>query len=112
MTAECAETARSRFRPDARRPRSLRTPWSAAATIFTPAAQERHPKTSGRATDTLLSASKSTGAVRPDAGLPEVYAFLVGSCAAAAYAHVDDRAQSRALASIFDGLRGRKLQAP
>jgi AcrR family transcriptional regulator len=56
---------------------------------------------------TLLEAAQRAGAVRADAALPEVYALLIGTSRAAAYAGLDARTRARTLAIVFDGLRPR-----
>jgi AcrR family transcriptional regulator len=55
----------------------------------------------------LLDRAQQAGAVRADAALPEVYALLVGSSRAAAYAALDAEVRGKALAIVFDGLRPR-----
>jgi AcrR family transcriptional regulator len=55
----------------------------------------------------LLEQAQRAGAVRADIELPELYALLVGTSRAAAYARLDERVQARTLAIVFDGLRPR-----
>jgi AcrR family transcriptional regulator len=55
----------------------------------------------------LLRRAQEAGAVRDDVDLPELYALLVGTSRAAAYAHLDAEVQARALAIVFDGLTAR-----
>ena len=52
----------------------------------------------------LLQRAQRAGAVRADVELPEVYALLVGTSRAAAYAHLDAEVKDRMLAIVFDGL--------
>lgn len=52
----------------------------------------------------LLHRAQRAGAVRADVELPEVYALLVGTSRAAAYAHLDAEVKERMLAIVFDGL--------
>ena len=59
-----------------------------------------------RAVGVLLGRAQEAGAVRKDIGLPELYALLIGASRAAAFAHLDENVQARALAIVFDGLRG------
>ena len=56
----------------------------------------------------LLDRAKQAGAVRADAAQPEVYALLVGTSRAAAYAALDAEVRGKALAIVFDGLRPRQ----
>ncbi|WP_117209353.1 TetR/AcrR family transcriptional regulator [Allorhizocola rhizosphaerae] len=58
-----------------------------------------------RAVGALLLRAQQAGAVRDDIELPEVYALLVGTSRAAAYAYLDDEVRARVLAIVFDGLR-------
>jgi AcrR family transcriptional regulator len=58
-----------------------------------------------RAVGVLLGRAQEAGAVRKDIGLPELYALLIGASRAAAFAHLDENVQARALAIVFDGLR-------
>jgi AcrR family transcriptional regulator len=53
----------------------------------------------------LLGRAQQAGTVRPDAGLPEVYALLVGTSQAAAHGGLDDAARERMLGIVFDGLK-------
>ena len=53
----------------------------------------------------LLTRAQQAGAVRADAAQPEVYALLVGTSRAAAYAALDAEIRGKALAIVFDGLR-------
>ncbi|HEY4458345.1 MAG TPA: helix-turn-helix domain-containing protein [Pseudonocardiaceae bacterium] len=53
----------------------------------------------------LLIRAQEAGAVRADAAQPEVYALLVGTSRAAAYAQLDAVVRGKALAIVFDGLR-------
>ena len=53
----------------------------------------------------LLDRAKQAGAVRADLALPEVYALLIGSSRAAAYAGLDGELRAKTLAIVFDGLR-------
>jgi hypothetical protein len=55
----------------------------------------------------LLRRAQKAGAVRDDIDLPELYALLIGTSRAAAYAHLDTEVQARALAIVFDGLAPR-----
>jgi AcrR family transcriptional regulator len=55
----------------------------------------------------LLGRARQAGAVRADVALPEVYALLVGSSRAAAYAGLDAELRAKTLAIVFDGLRPR-----
>ena len=55
----------------------------------------------------LLERAQRAGAVRADAALPEVYALLVGTSRAAAYASLDTDVRGKTLAIVFDGLRPR-----
>jgi AcrR family transcriptional regulator len=57
-----------------------------------------------RAVGVLLEHARSAGAVREDIELPELYALLIGTSRAAAYAHFDEDVQARTLAIVFDGL--------
>jgi hypothetical protein len=57
-----------------------------------------------RAVGALLQRAQQTGAVRDDVELAEVYVLLVGISRAAARAHLDEEAQARLLAIVFDGL--------
>jgi AcrR family transcriptional regulator len=60
----------------------------------------------------LLERAKADGHVRSDAALPEVYAVLVGTCRAAAFADLDDAVRARMLAIVFDGLAPPDRRAP
>jgi AcrR family transcriptional regulator len=53
----------------------------------------------------LLTRAQEASAVRADAALPEVYALLVGTSRAAAYAALDTAIRDKTLAIVFDGLR-------
>jgi AcrR family transcriptional regulator len=57
------------------------------------------------AIETLLVQAQRAGAVRTDAGLPEVLGLLSGACLAAKQQHWDAALRERTLAIIFDGLR-------
>jgi AcrR family transcriptional regulator len=59
-----------------------------------------------RAVGVLLVRAQEAGAVRDDIGLPEIYALLIGSSRVAAFSDLDQDANARALAVIFDGLSG------
>lgn len=61
-----------------------------------------------RAVGALLQRAQQAGAVRDDIALPELYALLIGTSRAAAYAHLDQEIQARTLAVVFDGLRYRQ----
>lgn len=61
-----------------------------------------------RAVGVLLERAQETGAVRPDLGLAELYALLIGMSRAAAYASFDADVRDHALGIIFDGLSGRQ----
>ncbi len=52
----------------------------------------------------LLDQAQAAGAVRHDIELPELYALLIGTSRAAAYAQLDEDVQARTLAIVFDGL--------
>ncbi|GAB3970492.1 TetR/AcrR family transcriptional regulator [Actinoallomurus acanthiterrae] len=58
-----------------------------------------------RALGALLRRAQDAGAVRPDIGLPEVLALLVGASQAAEHVAGDDEVRARTLAIVFDGLR-------
>jgi len=60
----------------------------------------------------LLKRAQEAGAVREDIGLPELYALLIGASRAAAFAHLDQNVQARALAIVFDGLAGSPRATP
>jgi AcrR family transcriptional regulator len=60
-----------------------------------------------RAVGVLLERAREAGAVRDDVDLPEVYALLVGTSRAAAYAQLDKDVQTRALTVVFNGLANR-----
>jgi AcrR family transcriptional regulator len=64
-----------------------------------------------QAVGALLDHAKRAGAVRADVELPELYALLIGTSRAAAYARLDSEVQARALAIVFDGLAPR-AEAP
>jgi AcrR family transcriptional regulator len=53
----------------------------------------------------LLDRAQQAGAVRVDVALPEVYALLIGTARAAAYAGLDAELRAKTLAIVFDGLR-------
>ena len=55
----------------------------------------------------LLQRAQEAGAVRDDIDLPELYALLIGTSRAAAYAHLDEKVRDRTLAIVFDGLAPR-----
>lgn len=57
-----------------------------------------------QAVGVLLRRAQQAGAVRNDVDLPELYALLIGTSRAAAYARLDPEVQARALAVVFDGL--------
>ena len=57
----------------------------------------------------LLRRAQRAGAIRGDVELPEVYALLVGTSRAAAYAHLDAEVKERMLTIVFDGLAPRPL---
>lgn len=61
-----------------------------------------------RAFDGLLQRAQHAGAVRDDAGLPEVYALLVSLSQAAAHQHFDEEVSTRMLTIAFDGLAPRR----
>jgi AcrR family transcriptional regulator len=61
-----------------------------------------------RAFDALLQRAQQAGAVRDDAGLPEVYALLVSLSQAAAHQHLDEEVSARMLTIAFDGLAPRR----
>ena len=61
-----------------------------------------------RAFGVLLQRAQQAGVIRDDAGLPEVYALLVGVSRAAAHEHFDDEARARVLTIVFDGLAPRR----
>jgi AcrR family transcriptional regulator len=52
----------------------------------------------------LLARAQRAGAIRADVELAEVYALLVGASQAVARADLDQQAQDRLLAVVFDGL--------
>jgi AcrR family transcriptional regulator len=58
------------------------------------------------AIETLLVRAQRAGAIRGDAGLPEVLGLLSGACLAAKQQRWDSVLRQRTLAIIFDGLRG------
>ncbi|MET9464183.1 helix-turn-helix domain-containing protein [Streptomyces sp. NPDC006544] len=55
----------------------------------------------------LLTAAQRAGAVRPDLGLPELVALLVGTGAMTEHLETDPSARERIFAVVFDGLRPR-----
>ncbi len=57
-----------------------------------------------RAVGVLLEHAQQAGAVRHEVELPELYALLIGTSRAAAYARLDQDVQARTLAIIFAGL--------
>jgi AcrR family transcriptional regulator len=58
-----------------------------------------------RAIDTLLTRAQRAGAVRDDAGLPELLGLIAGACLAAKNQHWSEPLRTRTLGIIFDGLR-------
>jgi AcrR family transcriptional regulator len=58
-----------------------------------------------KAFDALLSRAQRTGAVRADAGFPEVYALLIGASRGATATGLEPDVRDRMLALIYDGLR-------
>src|SRR6266545_209181 len=65
-----------------------------------------------QASDDLRRRAQEAGAVRDDVDLPELYALLIGTSRAAAYAHLDTEVQARALAIVFDGLAAQAKKPP
>lgn len=61
-----------------------------------------------RAFGALLQRAQQAGAVRSDAGLPEVYALLVSVSQAAAHQHLSEEVSARMLTIAFDGLAPRR----
>src|SRR5262249_5210815 len=61
-----------------------------------------------RAFGALLQRAQQTGVIRDDAGLPEVYALLVGVSRAAAHQHLGEEVTARMLTIVFDGLAPRR----
>lgn len=55
--------------------------------------------------DALLSRAQRTGAVRSDAGFPEVYALLIGASRGATATGLEPEVRDRMLGLIYDGLR-------
>ncbi|MGW7685499.1 TetR/AcrR family transcriptional regulator [Kribbella sp. NPDC054772] len=55
----------------------------------------------------LLTAAQQSGAVRADAGMPEVYALLIGASRGATAANLEPELRDRMLALIYDGLKPR-----
>jgi AcrR family transcriptional regulator len=55
----------------------------------------------------LLQRAQQAGVIRGDAGLPEVYALLVGVSRAAAREHLGEQVRARMLTIVFDGLMPR-----
>lgn len=53
----------------------------------------------------LLSEAQRTGAVRRDAGLPEVYALLIGASRGATTRNIDPEVRNRMLGLVYAGLR-------
>jgi AcrR family transcriptional regulator len=53
----------------------------------------------------LLSRAQEAGAVRPDLGLDEFYALLIGASKGAAAMELDEAARDRMLEVVFAGLR-------
>jgi AcrR family transcriptional regulator len=60
-----------------------------------------------RAFGALLQRAQQAGAIRADAGLPEVYALLVGVSQLAARERLDEEVRTRVLTIVFDGLAPR-----
>lgn len=60
-----------------------------------------------RAFGALLRRAQQAGAIRDDAGLPEVYALLAGVSQAAAHQHLDEQVTAQMLTIVFDGLAPR-----
>jgi AcrR family transcriptional regulator len=58
-----------------------------------------------RAIEALLTRAQQAGAVREDAGMPELLGLLAGACLAARQQHWDEPLRTRTLRIIFDGLR-------
>jgi AcrR family transcriptional regulator len=58
------------------------------------------------AIETLLVRAQQAGAVRADAGMPEVLGLLSGACLAAKQQRWDAERRARTLGIVFDGLRG------
>jgi AcrR family transcriptional regulator len=61
-----------------------------------------------RAFGALLDRAQQAGAIRDDAGLPEVYALLVGVSRVAAREHPGEEVTARMLTIVFDGLAPRR----
>ncbi len=61
-----------------------------------------------RAFGALLQRAQHAGAIRDDAGLPELYALLAGVSRAAALGHLDEQTRARMLTIVFDGLAPRR----
>jgi AcrR family transcriptional regulator len=61
-----------------------------------------------RAFGALLQRAQQAGVIRDDAGLPEVYALLVGVSRAAAREHPGEEVPARMLTIVFDGLAPRR----
>ncbi|GAA0603307.1 helix-turn-helix domain-containing protein [Kribbella sandramycini] len=53
----------------------------------------------------LLAEAQRVGAVRRDAGLPEVYALLIGASRGATARHLEPEVRDRMLTLVYDGLR-------
>jgi AcrR family transcriptional regulator len=62
--------------------------------------------------NTLLSRAQKSGAVRADAGSPEVYALLIGASRGATATGLEPEVRDRMLALIYDGLRPRSSPPP
>ncbi len=62
-------------------------------------------RTLHQAMATLLAAAQRTNAVRPDLGVPELTALLVGTCRMTEHLGDNPAARDRTFAVIFDGLR-------
>ena len=58
-----------------------------------------------RALGGLLARAQAAGAVRPDVGVPELIALLIGASQAAEHAGSDPVVRERTLAVVLDGLR-------
>jgi len=58
-----------------------------------------------RALGGLLSSAQTAGAVRPDIGVPELIALLIGAGRAAEHTRNDPAVRDRTLAILLDGLR-------
>jgi AcrR family transcriptional regulator len=60
-----------------------------------------------KAFEALLTRAQESGAVRADAGLPEVYALLIGASRGATAVGLEPDVRDRMLGLIYDGLRPR-----